>query len=221
MEAISNFGVMSGRIGNRYNINMDARMCRKAFMQAHAIKQFGGKVFWIDADTITHSKVPETFLDDVLPDDKLCCYLGRDWMYTESGFLGFNADHPLCESFMRTYLQIFISGAIFTQPGWHDCYGFDAARKIHRADADAFADLAKDLPEGTMHPFVNTILGAYMDHRKGPRKEGKSTDADLVVARNEPYWKDSQPEKSQPIISLDTNLPPSSYKAASSMPPAG
>lgn len=179
---------MSGMVNQtRYNIKYDARMARKSFMQAHAIKQFGGKVFWVDADTITHSPVPETLLDEVLPDDKLCCYLGRDWMYTESGFIGFNADHPLCEHFFQLYLNVFKSGAIFTQPGWHDCYGFDAVRKIVNRP-DLFNDLAAHLPEGVMHPAPNSVLGSVLDHRKGGRKGSSSSAEDLVIERKEPYW---------------------------------
>lgn len=215
MEAIGNFPVMSGKIGSGYNINLDARMARKSFIQAHAIKQFGGKVFWIDADTITHSAVPSGFLDSVLPDDKFSCYLGRDWMYTESGFIGFNAEHPMCASFFTAYLQVFISGAIFTRPGWHDCYGFDAARKIIK-HPEAFNDLAAHLPEGVLHPLINSVLGAHLDHLKGNRKGGSSSAEDLVIERTEPYWKGVQSAASKPRIDLGTNLQQAKYEAGSS-----
>jgi hypothetical protein len=184
---INRFPLMRGETPNGYNIQYDARMARKTFIQCDAIKQFGGKVFWIDADVITHSPVPEDFLDQMLPDDKLCCYLGRDgWMYTESGFLGFNAGHPYCDKFMNGYKGIFERGYIFTQPAWHDCIAFDMARR--QMPKEYFRNLAEGLPHGTMHPFANCVLGSVMDHRKGPRKSSRSTKADLVVERKEPYW---------------------------------
>jgi len=188
MESLR-FPIMHGIVGESYDINFDARMARKAFIQAHACRQYGGKVFWIDADTITHSQVPNTFLDRCLPKDKLACFLSRDgWYYTESGFIGFDADHPLASRFFKTYLHIFITGVIFTQPGWHDCYGFDAARKVVNRP-ELFHNLAEGLPEGTMHPFINSQLGAYMNHMKGKRKDGQPVkDGDLVVERREPYW---------------------------------
>jgi hypothetical protein len=228
LEALSHFPVMAGMVGRDYKIDLDARMARKSFMQAHAVKHYGGKVFWIDADTITHSPVPDTFLDEVLPDDKLCCYLGRDWktqepFYTESGFIGFNAQHPVCKDFFLTYLQIFISGVIFTRKWWHDCAGFDAARDliIRRFGPDAFVDLAKDLPDGCLHPFVNTVLGKYMDHLKGRRKGKTSRESDLVVDRQEPYWqsvKQQQPSTVSPSIILPgTVSPPSRLKEESLM----
>lgn len=185
------FPIMHGIVGNDFNMHLDARQARKVFMEVHAAQKYGGKVFWLDADTITHAPVPEGLLDQVLPDDKMNCFLGRDgWYHTESGFIGFNMKHPLCGRFMKNYRNVFISGSHFTQPGWNDCYGFDAMRQLYYQQGyqDAFHNLAEGVPEGTMHPFVNTILGKYMDHRKGPRKDSSSTSKDLVEPREEAYW---------------------------------
>ena len=187
MARIAPFPLMHGDLGDgKYSIQFDARQCRKAFIEAHAVEQFGGKVFWIDADVITHSDVPAGFLDEVLPDDKLGCFLGRTHMYTESGFIGFNADHPTCSLFMKGYRNVFLSGALFVLSGWHDCWGFDMAR--NGMPKKFFKDLAEHLPPNTMHPFISSICGAYMDHRKGPRKDTRSDPSELVIARSEPYW---------------------------------
>lgn len=183
------FPLMTGHVGGgRYDIDYDARMGRKAFIQMHAMRRFGGKVFWIDADVVTFAPVPDDLLDRCLPDTKFNCHLGRDgWFYTESGFIGFNAAHPIAEDFARRYLNTFLSGVVFTLRGWHDCYVFDAVRQSF-GNPEPFVDLAAGLPRGTMHPFVNSELGRYMDHRKGPRKESRSGADDLVVTRTEPYW---------------------------------
>lgn len=182
------FPIMTGTVGDRYDINFDYRMCRKVLIEMHSLKKYKGKVFWIDGDVITHSKVPDGFLDEVLPDDKFNCHLSRDgWYYTESGFIGFNADHELAKWFYKNYLHAVMSGVIFTQPGWHDCYAFDAVRQLSQKP-EAFVNLSQGLPVGTMHPFVNSVLGKFMDHRKGARKGGKSTAADLVIERDEAYW---------------------------------
>ena len=193
MGAVTTFPVLCGHLPNgKYEINYDARMGRKTYMQCHAVKQFGGKVFWIDADVMFHSTVPDGFLDSTLPDDKLNCFLGRDgWFYTESGFIGFNAAHPVCERFMYAYRMHFDSGLIFTMKRWHDCQAFDSTREaLH--DPEPFVNLSAGLPERTLHPFVNTVLGAYADHRKGPRKRSRSTAKDLVVERDEPYWNEQE-----------------------------
>jgi hypothetical protein len=195
MDNISKFPMMLGNIGDgTYNIQLDAAMVRKPLIQRHACKQYRGKVIWVDADVITHSKVTHEFLDKVLPDDKFCCFLGREgWTsipYTESGFLGFNTSHPLYESFFGAYISVFTSGVIFTLPGWHDCYGFDAARRFFKQNQNDFVNLSAHLkPESTNHPFVNSVLGEVMDHKKGKRKLSRTDSSELVVDRKELYWK--------------------------------
>ena len=177
------FPLMHGIVGDKYDINFDARMGRKAFIQAHTARTYGGKVFWIDADSVTTQHVPESFLDDCLPDDALCCYLGRDgWYFTESGFIGFNMDHPLASRFFKNYLHTFITGTIFAQSpqynekgqyvggGWHDCIAFDVIRHI-MGNGEEFVNLAKDVPVGHMHPLQISAPGRYLNHLKGNRKD--------------------------------------------------
>lgn len=193
-RAIKQFPLMLGDTGNGYAIRYDARMARKTFMQAHALGLYKGKVFWLDADTLTHADVPFDFLDTMLPDDKFSCFLGRENFYTESGFLGFNADHPLARDFMAAYTGMFTSGKIFTFPFWHDCMAYDAVRE--GCDPQAFRNLGAGVDPGPgRQVFINSVLGAYMDHLKGPRKsDGRSPLADLTIKRTEPYWQvDAEP----------------------------
>ena len=185
---LNHFPILTGKVGSKYEVQLDARHWRKPFMVAQAFSQFGGKVFWLDADVVTFKDIPETFLDDCLPDDKVVCYLGRKGFYSETGFIGYNGYHELLPHFFRMYIDFFKSGAIFTQPSWHDCQGFDVVRQmINRPDL--FLDLAADLPEN-MHPFVNSVCGNYMDHMKGKRKGYGSWKEDLVVEKEGDYWKE-------------------------------
>lgn len=170
------FPVMHGIVGAQFDMWLDARMARKSFMQMHAMRLYRGKVFWIDADCETVRHVPEGFLDDCLPNDALCCYLGRDgWYHTESGFIGFNGDHPLASKFAKNYLHVFITGAIFAsgffdRAGWNDCCAFDAVRHV-MGNGSEFINLSKHVPQGHMHPFQLSAPGQYMEHYKGNRKE--------------------------------------------------
>jgi hypothetical protein len=188
------FPIMHGIVGNKYDINYDARQGRSAFIISHAMKKYGGKVFWIDADTVTTAHVPETFLDDLLHDDAFCCYLGRDgWYFTEIGFIGFNSSHPIAGRFRKNWISLFMSGTIFTQApsydekggylggGWHDSHSFDCIRRVV-GNGPEFVNLAADLPFGTMHPQINSILGRYMAHLKGDRKDTKKLrEGDLIA----------------------------------------
>ncbi|HZD13375.1 MAG TPA: hypothetical protein VE177_07655, partial [Candidatus Binatus sp.] len=152
------------------------------FITMHAMKKYGGKVFWIDADTVTRAHVPDDLLDQLLPDDAFCCYLGRDgWYFTETGFIGYNANHPIAGKFSKNLLGLFMSGTIFTQQRWHDSEGFDVIRKHVFENGPEFVNIAKDVPHGTMHPQANTVLGQYMWHLKGDRKDTKKLrEGDLV-----------------------------------------
>ena len=193
MEDVSKFPFMCGKTPQGYDIQHDARHARKALTEMQGCKDYGGKVWWIDGDFITHQKVPEGWLDEVLPDNKFCAYCGREnpdgtpWMYPETGFIGFNSEHGMYEPFMQAYREIFRSGIIFSLKGWHDCYGFDAIRQLFNQPTH-FVNLSKDVR--AMHPIVNSVLGTYLDHKKGKRKDSRSTKEDLVIQRTEPYWND-------------------------------
>jgi hypothetical protein len=180
------FPLMHGIVGSSYDVWFDARHGRKVFMQAYAIRKYGGKVFWLDADSVFQADMPENFFDRMLPDDKLACYLGRDgWYFTESGFIGFNAKHPSAKTFVMNYVQMFMAGtflanAVHGRLCWNDCGGFDAVRHV-MGDGEEFVNLAAGVPKGTMHPFVNVEVGKYITHLKGNRKEtGKLEAGDLI-----------------------------------------
>jgi hypothetical protein len=43
---------------------------------------------------------------------------------------------------------------------------------------------------GGGHPLINTVLGKWIDHMKGDRKNiGKSLPKDIIVNRTEDYWR--------------------------------
>ncbi len=185
---ISKFPYVCGQTPQGYDIQHDARHMRKAITELYGAKRFGGKVWWIDMDFITHEPVTVEWLDELLPDDKLCAYCGREgWMYSETGMIGFNSDHDHWPVFSQFYWEIIRSGLFFTLKGWHDCYAFDAARHaLNRPEI--FNDLAAGFPVGTLHPIVNSRMGECLDHRKGPRKTSRSTKNDLIKDREEAYW---------------------------------
>lgn len=188
LSDVSRFPYACGKTPKGYDIQHDARHMRKALTEMHGCNVFGGKVWWIDMDFITHEPVTVEWLDELLPDDKLATYCGREgWMYSETGMIGFNSDHEYYETFARSYFEIIRSGLFFELKGWHDCYAFDAVR--HAMDKpEIFNDLAEGFPVGTMHPIVNSRMGECLDHRKGPRKSSRSGGKDLISKRKEAYW---------------------------------
>lgn len=192
IDAVSYFPVMCGWTPGGHKIFNDARSGRATYMHAHAVQEFGGKVYWLDSDIVTHAEVTHDLLDELLPDDKFCCYLGRKEVFSENGFIGFNAEHPIASKFMQAYLGMYKSGAVFLEPGWNDCCVFDRVRvQAQKQFPEAFKDLGAGVnyTKEAQHVFINSVLGSVMDHLKGSRKSsGKSYKSDLSSPRPEPYW---------------------------------
>ena len=153
--------------GKAYDYRMDAfRFSRKVFALTDAYKNSDSQfIAWIDADVYTHSKVPEKFLQMVLVDN-FVAYLGRDFMYSECGFMAFDTGKPLASEFFDLYKKSYVSGAFRYLGEWHDCYVFDYTRVLLGVSEN-------NLSHGMQfdHPFSETVLGKYMHHLKGERKD--------------------------------------------------
>jgi len=155
----------------QYDYHFDAfKFARKVFSIADAAADYQGAMAWIDADVYTHSKVPEGFVKSVL-EGVYTAYLGRPNMYTEAGFIAFDTTHPAHQYFMNLYIGSYLSGAFVYLGEWHDCYVYDFVRIVTGVPGN---DLAAGLNPN--HPFVESVLGEYMDHVKGEerKKAGKS-----------------------------------------------
>ena len=147
-------------------------------------------LFWLDADVRTFATIPPFFLEKILRDPIYTCYLGRVHKFTECGFVGYNLKHPMNAEFMKAMKHQYDSDKIFRMDGWTDCHVFDSVRERFEAQGMTNNNISRDLNIKEGHPFINSDLGQYMDHLKGDRKQtGKSHSHDLLVKRQEAYWK--------------------------------
>ena len=162
------------------------RFAHKVFaILAAARDQSAGRLFWVDADTVTFAPVPIDLLDRVLPKDVAICCFDRGTYPSECGFVGYNLDHPEARRFIEDFADLYASDDVFDLPEWHDSYVFDWLRRRDEIPAHAIPYA----PGQRRHPFVNSELGRYMDHLKGPRKAmGKTPVSDLATHRDVPYW---------------------------------
>ena len=169
-----------------YGYRMDAvRFAHKVFALAHcalSIRDHADALFWIDADTVTHRNIPESFFNEVLPNGCYTSNLGRPHNYPECGFVCYDLTHPAHEEFMTFWRQLYLDDTLFELPEWHDSFVYDLIRKTFE-DKGKFKsfDIAAAAPPSD-HPFINSVLGQYMDHLKGDdRKEaGESFEDDYV-----------------------------------------
>lgn len=170
------------------------RFCYKVFATQHAANTIDTDwLIWIDADSHTHSAVPEAWLSVVCPDSHLISYLGRtDRYHSECGWVAYNKRDPLCLPYINDFAGMYERDEIFNLREWHDSYVWDEVRKRYRDQRQAkFFNLnpEPDTKGLAGHPFINSELGRYMDHMKGDRKgSGHSKGKEVVMHANHPYW---------------------------------
>ena len=189
-EFLAAHGEKAGRRVNPYNYIYDAqRWSHRIFaLTARARESSAGILVNFDADIVTHTPIPEGFLEGLLGDADIA-YMPRPGMYSECSFVLYRLSNPLVREFIEEHEKMYLSGVIFKiKEGWTDCHAFDVLLKVYRRHGLIAVDINEGLPQ-SMHPFVNGPLGRYMDHLKGGRKkEGRSRQNDLVVPRTEDYW---------------------------------
>jgi len=155
---------------------------------------------WMDADTFIHSPWSYKQFNKLLPKNAYITYVGRgkgSQTWPECGFYGMNLNHPVCREFLKEFERMYedADNGIFELEEWHDSYVFGHILKHYKEfDANAF-DYSAEMylkeakTGGGGHPLINSVLGKWMDHMKGVRKEeGRSRTKDLMVNRTEGYW---------------------------------
>lgn len=198
LMATKDLPVCKGVIGDKYNYRYDVwKFCRKSFAQIDAA-QYEGPLIWLDADIITHSDVKvEKFISEVYPRDidyynpdekPYMGYLGRPNWHSCASFVVWDTSHPMHKEFMSAYFNLYMTAQILLLPEWHDSYVLDFLRNHLKVPSYNIAE-GLELGEGPVNVLPNTVLGKYMDHLKGHRKNsGKSPEEDLKVERSEEYW---------------------------------
>lgn len=168
------------------------RFCYKVYAQALCADLIeDGWMIWIDADSHTHSPVSEQWLSGVCPSSAMISYLGRGEKYhSECGWVAYQLNKPECRQFIKDFVNMYNSDAIFQEREWHDSYIFDVLRKQFQGRCK-FHNLNPSYDDKGLagHPFINSELGSVMDHVKGDRKnQGHSKPKEIVLNTNNPYW---------------------------------
>jgi hypothetical protein len=175
---------------NTKDFKYDAiRFSHKVFALYDAVKNNTRKsVVWIDADTVTHTKVPENFLINNFPKENFgVAYLGRIKQYSECGWVVYHTQHPLMLDFWETFINYYRQDTIFNLKEWHDSFVFDVVRLEYESKGMVNQNITPGYVAG--HPFINCVLGDYMDHMKGPRKKvGRSKKTERTIGAKTSAW---------------------------------
>ena len=192
-------GIRNGEADFRYNA---IKHCYKVFAQCHMIRNSkADKLIYIDADTLTFDTPPMQKLEELLPDNQLCAYIGRPdnkrLPFSETGFMMYNLQHPNIKEFADVFENLYTSGKMFELEYQVDCFTFDVARKeIENKYNISSNDITGKSGLGKKHPFVNSMLGTFMDHLKGDERKAQSKssvedfkDAIKRERTKQSYWK--------------------------------
>ena len=140
-------------------------------------------LIWLDADIKTVKPISEEFLLQLTDKQKYMSYLGRSHVkkenvrYSENGFTIFNTKHSLHSFFWKKLDEMYTGGKLFKLTEWHDSFVFDVVRTSLELEQNCIniniSDFGIKDVGNESHVFVASVLGEYMDHRKGPRKLNK------------------------------------------------
>jgi hypothetical protein len=153
-----------------YSFKTDAvKFCRKVFAIADAADRIrrsraGDEMLvWLDADVVTHARVPTKLFADILGNDDVA-YLGRDGTHSECGFLAFRL--PAALPLILQWQHFYESGTFLRAREWHDSFLFDRARE--QVPGLRYHNLT---PGGRGHVWFQSPLAQCFDHCKGPDRK--------------------------------------------------
>jgi hypothetical protein len=176
------------------------RFANKTYAVYDACERSEDWCVWMDADTFVHSEWSYEQFKHLLPEDKWITYVGRgkgSQTWPECGFYGMNLNHPVCHQFLKEFERMYedAENGIFKLVEWHDSFVFGYLLKNLKPVSNNVLDYSAEMylkeakSGGGGHPLINTILGKWIDHMKGDRKNtGKSKASDIMVNRKENYW---------------------------------
>ena len=176
------------------------RFANKVYAVFDACERSKHWCVWMDADTFVHNDWSYEDFKAQLPDNVWLTYVGRgkgSQTWPECGFYGMNLQNPVCKLFLEEFERMYqdADNGIFTLEEWHDSFVFGhilnkyKARDSNVLDYSAEMYLKEAKTGGGGHPLINGVLGKWLDHMKGVRKnEGKSRQKDIMVNRTESYW---------------------------------
>ena len=176
------------------------RFANKTYAVYDACERSKGWCVWMDADTFIHSDWSHKEFNNLLPNNTWLTYVGRgkgSQTWPECGFYGMNLNHPVCHEFLKEFERVYedADNGIFKLEEWHDSYVFGHILNNMKKNFPNVLDYSAEMylreasTGGGGHPLINSVLGKWMDHMKGVRKdEGRSRTQDLMVNRTEGYW---------------------------------
>jgi len=134
----------------------------------HLEKRLDRYNIWLDGDCTAIKKIPLDWLNKIKHDSCCVSTLLRKTRAAESGFILADNQHEDFNLFLEKYSEFYRGYKLFDLPEWHD--GFILSHVIGEFKIKTFNLTPSNTKYAEWHPFVRGVLGEYLDHLKGPRK---------------------------------------------------
>lgn len=157
-------------INKGYSYKWDAvKFSRQCVIPNAAAEELedGDILSWIDGDVVTHTDVPEGFIEGLFGKGDLC-YLGRVKGTSEIGFWAVKLNGST-RQFLKQLADIYTTGNVFSLREWHSAYCFDHVRVIHEKLGRIHP--TNITPQGHGHVWFQSPLCKFTDHLKGERRK--------------------------------------------------
>jgi hypothetical protein len=152
------------------------KFAHKVFAAWDALYDYDGVGVWLDADVVTHKKIPAGVIEKAV-DGVYVAHYGRTGYYTETGMWVVDCSHPNHRPFMDALRTAYLSERYQSLSQWHDCMVFDAALRGFVRDGLVKARNLSGEFHKDLHPMAKTEYARYLDHCKGNRKTiGRSSE---------------------------------------------
>ena len=163
----------------------------KVFAQS-AARQFAEKIYYVDSDSVFIKQIPMEWFEECLPDGTFLSFYDRTHQYTETGFLAFNSENDICNSFFEIYKGYYIYDTVyqicksnflgtpkelFHSKGnnfWTDCHTLDETREAFKNNKQYVEKKLGDGGQGHIMARDN-FIHPYIDHRKVKRKKKENS----------------------------------------------
>jgi len=156
-----------GKAGYKWDA---VRFAHKVYAIHHASNTINADyLIWLDGDTISFENVTMKLLNFLVDDENYTTYIGRPRRFPECGFVTYNMKHKYHSEFMDRFVGLYEEDTIFNESQWHDSWLFDRIRE-RMVDEGKIKSRMINEPYTNKNPFMNCILGLYVDHTKGGRK---------------------------------------------------
>ena len=163
------------RFQNTTKNQREKTFSKKAFSIIHAMENIDcDRLVWLDADLRINNKIKESFLDELLPQDKLSLHFGvwhskndKKYFSCETGFFILNKKHTQFENFKQVYKNIYVNKDRDNLRRFYD--GEVYGKTVLQFDQDIMVDL--NLNKKYKTPIGKSILRHYISHLKAGLKD--------------------------------------------------